>query len=308
MGNSWECDEWQVCGVKANESRRKGDGDLWWRKGGTPAWTHDTQRVLCIEVTYWTSSDQYERVRVITPNLTDLIPIQTWDLLTLTRHMTLGRENSKLGPIWTFSVRGLLTFVASGLDINGCVLSYFEGTANLHCYTSCTLTTLHCSKVSFLQCCHIKRYYKLFTKMWGMETSVRECAQSVLNCFNTFKSRTAAPLKQFLGHMAAAAAVMPLGLLHMRYTLMHTSTVKVVYAPVVCHNSPATSSSGVRSILGCFAPFKFRACSTGQPTSCHELLFWLSTEAVAFSPRPHPYLPCFAPLSRERLSLHCSPN
>ncbi len=41
------------------------------------------------------------------------------------------------------------------LDINGCVLSYFEGTANLHCYTSCTLTTLHCSKVSFLQCCHM---------------------------------------------------------------------------------------------------------------------------------------------------------
>ncbi len=39
--------------------------------------------------------------------------------------------------------------MASGLDINGCVLSYFEGTANLHCYTSCTLTTLHCSKVSF---------------------------------------------------------------------------------------------------------------------------------------------------------------
>ncbi len=36
------------------------------------------------------------------------------------------------------------------------------------------------------------------------------------------------------------------------------------------------------------------------------LLFWLSTEAVAFSPRPHPYLPCFAPLSRERLSLLCT--
>ncbi len=61
-----------------------------------------------------------------------------------------------LGPIWTFSLRGVLTFVASGLNINGCVLSYFEGTANLHCYTSCTLTTLHCSKVSFLQCYHIK--------------------------------------------------------------------------------------------------------------------------------------------------------
>ena len=48
-----------------------------------------------------------------------------------------------LAPIWTFSLRGVLTFVASGLDINGCVLSYFEGTENLHCYTSCTLTTLH---------------------------------------------------------------------------------------------------------------------------------------------------------------------
>ncbi len=58
--------------------------------------------------------------------------------------------------------------MASGLDINGCVLSYFEGTANLHCYTSCALTTLHCSKVSFLQCCHMKRYNKVLTKMWGV--------------------------------------------------------------------------------------------------------------------------------------------
>ncbi len=48
-----------------------------------------------------------------------------------------------------FPLRGVLTFVASGLDINGYVLSYFEGTANLHCYTSCARTTLHCSKVSF---------------------------------------------------------------------------------------------------------------------------------------------------------------
>ncbi len=47
----------------------------------------------------------------------------------------------------------------------------------------------------------------------------QERAQSVFNCLNTFKNRTAAPLKQFqrlLGHMAAAAAVTPLGLLHMR--------------------------------------------------------------------------------------------
>ncbi len=69
------------------------------------------------------------------------------------------------GPICTFSVRGVLSFVASGLDINGCVWSYFEGTANLHCYTSCTLTNLYCSKVSFLQCCHMKIYNKIITKM-----------------------------------------------------------------------------------------------------------------------------------------------
>ncbi len=46
-----------------------------------------------------------------------------------------------------------------------------------------------------------------------------ERAQSVLNCLNTFRGRTAVPLKLFqrlLGHMAAAAAVTPLGLLHMR--------------------------------------------------------------------------------------------
>jgi len=70
-----------------------------------------------------------------------------------------------LGPIWTFSLSGVLTFVASCLDINGCVLNCFERAANLHCYTNCTLTTLHCSKVLFLQCCHMKRYNKIFTKV-----------------------------------------------------------------------------------------------------------------------------------------------
>ncbi len=64
--------------------------------------------------------------------------------------------------------------MASGLDINGYVLSYFEGTANLHRYTSCTLTTLHCCKVSFLQCCHVKRYNKIFLKnVRGVLNSVR---------------------------------------------------------------------------------------------------------------------------------------
>ncbi len=53
----------------------------------------DPQRVLCHEVPCWPSSDQYERVRAITPNLTHLLPIHTWDLVTLTSHMTPGREN-----------------------------------------------------------------------------------------------------------------------------------------------------------------------------------------------------------------------
>ncbi len=43
--------------------------------------------------------------------------------------MVATQNIDTLGPIWTFSLRGVLTFVASGLDINGCVLSYFEGTS-----------------------------------------------------------------------------------------------------------------------------------------------------------------------------------
>ncbi len=46
-----------------------------------------------------------------------------------------------------------------------------------------------------------------------------ERAQSVLNCLSSFRGRTVVSLKLFqrlLGHMASAAAVTPLGLLHMR--------------------------------------------------------------------------------------------
>ncbi len=87
----------------------------------------DHQRILCHEVPCWTSSDQYERVRAITPNLSHLLPIHTWDLITLTSHMTPGRENGLLGPIWTFSLRGVLTFVTSDININGCVWVIFRG-------------------------------------------------------------------------------------------------------------------------------------------------------------------------------------
>ncbi len=76
--------------------------------------------------------------------------------------MVATQNIDTLGPIWTFLLRGVLTFVASGIDINACVLSYFERTANLHCYTSCTLTILHCSKVSFFhQCCYMKIYNQI---------------------------------------------------------------------------------------------------------------------------------------------------
>ncbi len=61
--------------------------------------------------------------------------------------MVATQNIDTLGPIVTFSLRGKLTFVASSLDINGCVLSYFEGKANIHCYTCCALTNLHYSKV-----------------------------------------------------------------------------------------------------------------------------------------------------------------
>ncbi|XDV46588.1 hypothetical protein PO909_014461 [Leuciscus waleckii] len=46
-----------------------------------------------------------------------------------------------------------------------------------------------------------------------------ECVQSLLTCLSMLKSRVAVPRKHFqrlLGHMAAAAVVIPLGLLHMR--------------------------------------------------------------------------------------------
>ncbi len=41
--------------------------------------------------------------------------------------MVATQNIDTLGPMWTFSIRGVLTFLASGLDVNGCVLRYFEG-------------------------------------------------------------------------------------------------------------------------------------------------------------------------------------
>ena len=78
-----------------------------------------------------------------------ITPVATCDALVnfMPKRVKAMGPHKILTQIWTFSLRGVLTIVASGLDINGCVLSYFEGIANLHCCTSCTLSSLYCSKV-----------------------------------------------------------------------------------------------------------------------------------------------------------------
>ena len=58
--------------------------------------------------------------------------------------MVATQNTDTLDSIWTFSLWGVLTFVASGLDINGRVLSYFEGPTQLHCHTKLyTHRTVH---------------------------------------------------------------------------------------------------------------------------------------------------------------------
>ncbi len=48
---------------------------------------------------------------------------------------------------------------------------------------------------------------------------------------------------------------------------------KAVYAPIAYRNSPATASSGVRSIWGPFVPSTSQECSIRWPTSCLEQHF-----------------------------------
>ena len=108
------------------------------------------------------------QLRVVVMEEWKRIPVASCEALVNSRTKkvkTVLENNGGHTKYWyfgTFSHKDVFTFVASGLDINGCVLSYFEGTANLHCCTSCTLTILHCIKVSFLQCCPMKRHNKIF--------------------------------------------------------------------------------------------------------------------------------------------------
>ncbi len=131
-------------------------------------------------------------------------------------------QNTVYMYIWTFSLRGVLTFVASGLDINGCMLNYFEGTANVLCYTSYTLTTLHCSKVSFLQCYLMKRYNNIFTKMWGVYSLLWDTVWWVFSY-------------EWLFHTAATNNV---NTLIKQTTTNHRSLVHVV----ICHQSEKVQS------------------------------------------------------------------
>ncbi len=68
----------------------------------------------------------------------------------------------------------------------------------------------------------VQRIYFLSMELDSVNLTARlsiECAQSMLNCLESFQRKRAVPLKKFqrlLGHMASAAAVMPLRLLHMR--------------------------------------------------------------------------------------------
>ncbi len=113
-----------------------------------------TLRIWKKELLLYISSSQFQSTR---PHSNPWMNVPKW--CKLQWKIMVATQNI---DTLTFSISGVLPFVASGLDINGCALSYFGGTANLHCYTSCTLTTLHCSKASFLQCCHMKRYNKIF--------------------------------------------------------------------------------------------------------------------------------------------------
>ncbi len=61
----------------------------------------------------------------------------------------------------------VLTFVASGLDINGCCVVVIMRRQQIYTVIlqEGTLTTLQCIKVSFLPCCHMKIYNKICTKI-----------------------------------------------------------------------------------------------------------------------------------------------
>ncbi len=73
-----------------------------------------------------------------------------------------------LGPIWTFSLRGVLTFVASGLDINGCV-ELFWGRQQIYTVIQAEHSLLYIvAKWHFFNVVTWKDIIKYLQKMWGV--------------------------------------------------------------------------------------------------------------------------------------------
>ncbi len=107
----------------------EGKGNLW----SILKWKVEERKVsnihqLCDVVMEEWKRIQWQTVKLWwTPCLRGLR--QCWKIMVATQNI------DTLGPIWTFSLRCVLPFVASGLDINGCVLSYFEGTLLYKLYT-----------------------------------------------------------------------------------------------------------------------------------------------------------------------------
>ncbi len=90
-----------------------------------------------------------------------------------------------------------------------------------------------------------------------------ERAQAVLNCLSSFRGRNVVPLKQFqrlLGHMASAAAVTPLGLLHMR-PLQHWLHSR---GPEVCMALRYTASGYLPAVSPIPQPLDRPCLSTGR--------------------------------------------
>ncbi len=86
-----------------------------------------------------------------------------------------------LGPIWTFSLRGVLTFVVSGLDINGCVLLWGDSKFTLlfiQTVHSLLYTVAKCSLFSVVTWKYIIKYLQKcegcthFSEIWYTQVNL----------------------------------------------------------------------------------------------------------------------------------------
>ncbi len=118
---------------------------IWW----ILIWCQATLHIIILQVQVLLMIKIIYIYKAITPNLNTPAPHSHLRPCNTNESHDTGERKWLLGPIWTFSLRGVLTFVASGLDINGCVLSYFEGQQIYTVIQAVHSLLLHCSKVSF---------------------------------------------------------------------------------------------------------------------------------------------------------------